>query len=203
MSEPMGEPALRRLTPDDWAVLRDVRLRALADSPDAFGSTLEREQPFDEKEWRRRSVRPVWVAEVDGRPVAMAGAFTNDGVLQVWGMWTDPDHRGQGVARLLDLAFNLVRIAGHVSSSRSPGCCHGRALAGVERTDREPCPASQGTLHRVIGAHATLGPVGAVAQLAEALGLGPSQCGFESHRPHHARRRGSSTRRNNSVPLSR
>jgi hypothetical protein len=27
---------------------------------------------------------------------------------------------------------------------------------------------------------------GAVAQLAEALGLGPSQCGFESHRPHEA-----------------
>ncbi len=97
----MGEPTLRRLTPDDWAVLRDVRLRALADSPDAFGSTLDREQDFDEKDWRRRSVRPVWVAEVDGRPVAMAGVFSNDGVLQVWGMWTDPAHRGQGLARAL------------------------------------------------------------------------------------------------------
>ena len=88
-------PSCAALTPDDWAVLRDVRLRALADSPDAFGSTLEREQDFDEKEWRRRSVRPVWVAEVDGRPVAMAGAFPDDGVLQVWGMWTDPAHRGR------------------------------------------------------------------------------------------------------------
>ena len=97
----MAEPHLRRLTPDDWAVLRDVRLRALADSPDAFGSTLEREEPFDEKEWRRRCVRPVWVAEVDGRPVAMAGAFSTDGVLQVWGMWTDPDHRGRGLAHAL------------------------------------------------------------------------------------------------------
>ena len=97
----MAEPVLRRLTPDDWAVLRDVRLRALADSPDAFGSTLEREQSFDEKEWRRRSVRPVWVADVDGRPVAMAGAFSDDGVLQVWGMWTDPAHRGRGHAHAL------------------------------------------------------------------------------------------------------
>ena len=97
----MGELTQRRLTPDDWAVLRDVRLRALADSPDAFGSTLEREQDFDEKEWRRRTVRPVWVAEVDGRPVGMAGAFSNDGMLQVWGMWTDPAHRGQGLARAL------------------------------------------------------------------------------------------------------
>ena len=85
----MGDAVLRRLTPDDWAVLRDVRLRALADSPDAFGSTLEREQDLDEKEWRRRSVSAVWVVEVEGRPVAMAGTFPNEGVLQVWGMWTD------------------------------------------------------------------------------------------------------------------
>jgi predicted GNAT family acetyltransferase len=97
----MADRTLRRLTPDDWAVLRDVRLRALADSPDAFGSTLEREQDFDEKEWRRRTVRPVYVVEVDGRPVAMAGTFPNDGALQVWGMWTDPDHRGAGHARAL------------------------------------------------------------------------------------------------------
>ena len=113
----MGEPTLRRLTPDDWAVLRDVRLRALADSPDAFGSTLDREQDFDEKDWRRRSVRPVWVAEVDGRPVAMAGIFSNDGVLQVWGMWTDPDHRGQGLARaLLDVLVGAGRRRGSIRS---------------------------------------------------------------------------------------
>ena len=97
----MDEAKLRRITPDDWAVLRDVRLRALADSPDAFGSTWEREHDFDEREWRRRCVRPVWVAEAEDRPVAMAGVFANDGVLQVWGMWTDPARRGQGLARAL------------------------------------------------------------------------------------------------------
>jgi predicted GNAT family acetyltransferase len=97
----VGEAVLLRVTPDDWAILRDVRLRALADSPDAFGSTLEREQDLEEKEWRRRSVRPVWVAQVDGRPVAMAGTFLHDGALLVWGMWTDPAHRGQGLARAL------------------------------------------------------------------------------------------------------
>ena len=115
----MGDAVLRRLTPDDWAVLRDVRLRALADSPDAFGSTLEREQPFDEKDWRRRSVRPVWVVEVDGRPVAMGGAFPNDGVLQVWGMWTDPEHRGRGHARAL-----LDALIGPAVAEGQPAALH-------------------------------------------------------------------------------
>ncbi len=99
MTEESG--VVRRLTPDDWEVLRDIRLRALADSPDAFGSTYEREAGFDEKDWRRRSVRPVLVVMRERRPVAMAGVFTDDGVVRVWGMWTDPEHRGRGHARAL------------------------------------------------------------------------------------------------------
>ena len=79
-------------------MFRDIRLRALADSPDAFGSTLEREQAFDEDEWRRRARGPVYVVE-DPRPVALGGLFDDAGVFQVWGMWTDPDHRGRGHAR--------------------------------------------------------------------------------------------------------
>jgi predicted GNAT family acetyltransferase len=100
-------------------VLRDVRLRALADSPDAFGSTLERELGLEEQEWRRRSVGPVWVVEVDGRAVAMAGTFPNDGVLQVWGMWTDPAHRGRGHARAL-----LDALVGQAVSEGSPVALH-------------------------------------------------------------------------------
>jgi ribosomal protein S18 acetylase RimI-like enzyme len=98
------DPESRLLSRDDWEVLRDVRLRSLAESPDAFGSTLDRETVFDEKEWRRRLVGPVAVVLVEGRPVAVGGTFAHDGVLQVWGMWTDPDHRRRGYARkVLDL----------------------------------------------------------------------------------------------------
>ena len=107
---------LRRLGPDDWEVLRDIRLRALAESPDAFGSTLDRERDFDEKEWRRRLVRPVYAVMADERPVAMAGAFTDEGRVQVWGMWTDPEHRGRGHARAL-----LDALVGERCRRRAPG----------------------------------------------------------------------------------
>jgi len=90
--------ALRRLGPDDWEDLRDIRLRSLADSPDAFASTLEREQEFTEDDWRRRLGGPVYVVD-DPHPVAVGGIFDNHGSPHVWGMWTDPDHRGRGHAR--------------------------------------------------------------------------------------------------------
>jgi ribosomal protein S18 acetylase RimI-like enzyme len=92
----MGE--LRRLQPDDWETFREIRLRSLADSPDAFGSTLEREQAFTEADWRRRLAGPV-VVVLDPGPVSVGGTFDDAGTLHVWGMWTDPAHRGRGHAR--------------------------------------------------------------------------------------------------------
>lgn len=91
---------LRRLGPDDWASFRDIRLRSLADSPDAFASMLEREQGFTEADWRRRLTGPVYVVD-DPRPVAIGGIFDNAGTPHVWGMWTDPAHRGRGHARAI------------------------------------------------------------------------------------------------------
>lgn len=89
---------LRRLGPDDWAAFRDIRLASLTDSPDAFGSSLEREQAYDEPDWRQR-VSGLVCAVLDPAPVSVGGLFDNDGVFHVWGMWTHPDHRRRGHAR--------------------------------------------------------------------------------------------------------
>jgi ribosomal protein S18 acetylase RimI-like enzyme len=91
---------VRRLGPEDWEVFREIRLRALADSPDAFGSTLEREQAYGERDWRERLSGPVYVVEDPG-PVAVGGIFDNAGTPHVWGMWTEPAHRGRGHARAI------------------------------------------------------------------------------------------------------
>jgi predicted GNAT family acetyltransferase len=104
---------LRRITPDDWELLRDIRLRALADSPDAFGSTLEREASGDESEWRRRASGPLLVVMEGDRAMSMAGTFTDEVGVHVWGMWTDPAHRGKGYGRaILDGLLGEARAAG-------------------------------------------------------------------------------------------
>lgn len=95
---------------DDWQVVRDVRLRALRDSPQAFGSTLAREEAFREQHWRMRlRSSPWWVARRAGQPdsrvIGLASMISEPGSTDddrhVVGLWVDPDARRQGVATAL------------------------------------------------------------------------------------------------------
>src|SRR5690606_16455024 len=97
------------VVPHEWRRLRDVRLRALADSPTMFGSTLAREQEFDEAEWRRRAARPAtFLASRGGVDVGMAGAYEFDGDWLLAGMWLAPQARGTGVVDSLVHACEAV-----------------------------------------------------------------------------------------------
>ena len=46
---------IRQTRAGDWAALRRLRLRALADAPGAFASTLDAERAFGDDVWRRRA----------------------------------------------------------------------------------------------------------------------------------------------------
>jgi GNAT superfamily N-acetyltransferase len=97
-----AEGVVRVLTGDDWERWRDIRLRALRDTPDAFGSTYEREVAFREELWRERLEDPASVSVLaldPGGPVAMGAGFPDaPGLLHVVAMWVAPQARGRRLA---------------------------------------------------------------------------------------------------------
>ena len=94
---------IRRAGPDDWQRLRDIRLTALTEAPSAFGSTLARENQFDESTWRARlSATAYHFALDDDVAVGLAAGHTErDGAIELVSMWVDPSQRGRGVGELL------------------------------------------------------------------------------------------------------
>ncbi|MGZ5417557.1 MAG: N-acetyltransferase family protein [Nocardioides sp.] len=96
----MSEVSVREVHVDDWATWRDLRLRALQDTPTAFGSTYDREAAFTEADWQSRLHGPAGaavIAYLDGRPAGMGGGFRDlPGWLHIVAMWTDPAWRGHG-----------------------------------------------------------------------------------------------------------
>lgn len=98
---------VRRVLAEDWQELRRVRLAAMSDAPDAFGSTYERELSFDEAGWLERIARsPWWLAWDGARAIGVIAAYTvaPDAVpddRHVVSMWVDPSTRGTGVADAL------------------------------------------------------------------------------------------------------
>ena len=106
----MSAVRIERVREEDWAALRDVRLRALLDSPDAFGSTHEREAGYSDDDWREwardgsAGVRETCLlARVDGEAAGMVAAYVQDGAehAHLIGMWVDPAARRRGVGGLL------------------------------------------------------------------------------------------------------
>jgi len=108
---------LRFLTADDWMLWRDLRLRSLADSPDAYGSTLERESAYDEARWREWVERANAVVAFEGdEPVACGGILvTEAGEALVIAMWVVPSHRGRGLSRQI-----LDAVVGWASERELP-----------------------------------------------------------------------------------
>lgn len=124
---------IEALTEDDWQRAKAIRLRALADTPDAFGSTLAEERDQPEAFWRARLAatdRVTYVADLGGQDVGLAVCAPFDGLERTAGlfsMWTAPDARGKGIGTALvhavigwarDRAFE--RLALDVADTNEP-----------------------------------------------------------------------------------
>jgi GNAT superfamily N-acetyltransferase len=98
---------IRRLRENEWESWRKLRLRALADDPDAFGGSFEREHAYTDERWRELTRllataddRVMFVADDAAGLAGCGGAFTReDGTPQVVAMWVAPAARGHGVGR--------------------------------------------------------------------------------------------------------
>jgi ribosomal protein S18 acetylase RimI-like enzyme len=101
---------LHQITPDMAVPYRAVRLRALKDSPSAFGSTYLRESEFSDEQWDARAAnldgeRRVGYLALDGDQycgIALCFLLDEDSLkADLISMWVAPEYRKAGVGRLL------------------------------------------------------------------------------------------------------
>src|SRR5215470_13675348 len=108
-----AEITVRRVRAQEWEWLRVIRLRALADTPMAFGSTLANEQRQPDEFWHSRAAggaadhdRATFIAERDGVWVGIGTCVLEEGgagtrPAWIFGMWVEPAVRRQGTAQAL------------------------------------------------------------------------------------------------------
>jgi GNAT superfamily N-acetyltransferase len=133
-------PNIRTLAQHEWAIYKDLRLHALADSSDAFGSTLAKEQNLSDAEWASRLAAGAnsWdcplVAEVAGEPIGLAWGRiekSNPDVANLHQMWVAPGHRCLGAGRMLleaVIAWAWAKNASHLELGVTCGDSPARRL---------------------------------------------------------------------------
>lgn len=96
---------VREAGPDEWQTLRDIRLAALRDAPQAFASSYAREAAFTREQWLGRfSARSItffaFLPDV-AEPTGIAGVYAPDDVADLVAMWVRPSARGHRVGEAL------------------------------------------------------------------------------------------------------
>ncbi len=93
------------LDPDQWPLLKLMRLRALGDAPSAFVTTREAEQFKPFSHWRGLATGATWVVASHGeQTVGIASLVQPDPTAPsncrfIESVWVEPLHRWRGVLR--------------------------------------------------------------------------------------------------------
>ena len=111
---------VRRVRPEDWPAVRQLRLEALADTPIGFLETLADARAKPDADWQARAARGAaggagfQVLAFDGeRPVGNSVCFLADGRAWLGAVYVATDHRGQGLlARLVEACSAWAREQG-------------------------------------------------------------------------------------------
>jgi GNAT superfamily N-acetyltransferase len=145
---------IREVGADGWQAMRDIRLAALRDAPDAFASTYEREAAFAEADWQRRIAGGgnflAYAPELGTAPAGIVGGFpAAPGTVELVSLWVRPHARGHGIGQVL--IETVVGWARAGSSSRvhlwvAENNHHARRLyerCGFSPTaERQPLPSN-------------------------------------------------------------
>jgi GNAT superfamily N-acetyltransferase len=145
-------PAIRALAAGEWRAYRSLRLRALEDSPGAFGSTLAEERVRDDAWWSARLASGAGsrldlplVAEVGVEGVGLAWGRIDPAqrdVANLYQMWVDPGYRRRGTGgMLLDAVVSWAALG--VTCGDTPAM-RLYARAGFHRVG-EPAPIRPGS----------------------------------------------------------
>jgi ribosomal protein S18 acetylase RimI-like enzyme len=102
---------VRRVRREDGALIRHVRLKALASDPASFGSTYEREAAYADETWTEWAVgdasgddMATLLAVSRDEPIGIVAASrdeTERHVFDLFSMWVAPERRGEGIGRRL------------------------------------------------------------------------------------------------------
>ena len=124
--------AVRRAVPGDEPILRALRLEALTEAPEAFGSTYARELARTTEDWRRWLAPGVTLILEEAGTARGLVAGVHDaedpGVVHLMAMWVHPELRGSGAADALvrehlnwagSVHARLVRLGVIATNSRA------------------------------------------------------------------------------------
>jgi ribosomal protein S18 acetylase RimI-like enzyme len=102
--------------PADWPVYREIRLRMLQETPDAYASSYAVEAASSESRWRQRLDNPMLFLALDQRDEVVGtatGVPGPGGTVEVVAMYVASEVRGQGcAAQLLDAVAAAARERG-------------------------------------------------------------------------------------------
>jgi GNAT superfamily N-acetyltransferase len=152
---------VRRVRTDEWEALREIRLAALIDSPDAFGSTLAEERDADEARWRGWITGEGWggavatfIADGPGPLLGMATGYRPDDrptTGWLFAMWVRPERRGEGIGRQLvaaveqwAISLDIDQLFLHVTDGND-GAMRFYASCGFVGTSDVPEPLREGS----------------------------------------------------------
>ena len=150
----MTKTKFRVIKNSEWREYRNIRLAALKEAPDAFGSTFESAREYPDQEWEKRCAfldiqtdYPL-VAIIDGIFVGIVWSKISQPektICHIYQMWVKPEYRGLNLGRKLLIdsiswaqSKNVESIQLSVTCGNSPAQKLYESLGFIATGDSEP-----------------------------------------------------------------